>query len=232
MIKPVTPETSVLPVQLARMLEEEILSGVLAPGTRITEDAVLERVNVSRSPVREAFRILEQDGLVVRGERRGVKVPPLSIADLDEVYGVRVVLEGLVAEAAARNATDQAIALLNERLAVLLKLNETTAPSVYFNANIAFSQALYAASQNATLKRIAYGLSKQALRYRFLAYSKVAGFQSESRSGARKLLEAITAGDAKRAAKTQSDLVRSSWRQVRKFMLQAEKESAATDRHR
>lgn len=224
MSKLVAPETSVLPVQLARMLEEEILSGVLAPGTRITEDAVLERVKVSRSPVREAFRILEQDGLVVRGERRGVKVPPLSTTDLGEIYGVRVVLEGLVAEAAARNATDQDIALLEERLAVLLELNEVTAPSLYLNANIAFSQALYAAARNATLTRIAYGLSKQALRYRFLAYSKVAGFRSESRSGARKLLEAIKAGEAERAAKTQSDLVRSSWRQVRKFMLQVEKQ--------
>ncbi len=214
------PETRVLPVQLAQMLEEEIVSGVLEPGTRITEDAVLERVPVSRAPVREAFRILEQDGLVVRGARRGVKVPPLSIIDLDEVYEVRVALEGLVARAAASNASTEAIVLLETRLTAVLAITDKTTPTHYLHANADFSQALYAASRNATLTRLANGLSKQALRYRFMAYSRVSGFMAESQSGARNLLDAIKSRDAELASNTQADLVRSSWMQVRELLLQ------------
>ncbi len=53
---------------------------------RFIEEDIVRRYNVSRSPVREAFRLLEQDGLLVRDRRRGVRVGVLSVRDLDEIY--------------------------------------------------------------------------------------------------------------------------------------------------
>lgn len=219
MSKLLLPSSETLPVALARLLEREIVVGILEPGTRLTEDAVLDRVDVSRAPVREAFRMLEQDGLLVRGVRRGVSVAPFSIDDLDEVYEVRVSLEGLVAGAAARRATAEDIALLEDRLAAVLGIAANAGPEDYLEANMAYSNALYQAAHNTTLVRLASGLSKQAMRYRFIAYSKLEGFTLESQDGARELLDAIKQRDHLRAAECQSVLVRSSWDQIRELLL-------------
>ena len=93
----------VLAKELARFLQDKIVYGELAPGTRLIEEDIVRRYNVSRSPVREAFRILEQDGLLVRDRRRGVRVGLLSVTDLDEIYACRLPLEGLAAEEAAKH---------------------------------------------------------------------------------------------------------------------------------
>jgi DNA-binding GntR family transcriptional regulator len=78
-----------------------IVSGSYSPGVRMTEQELSTRLNVSRTPVREALRMLESDGLV-RGAGRGVTVVALSGAALREVYEVRAALEGLTAQLAAR----------------------------------------------------------------------------------------------------------------------------------
>lgn len=208
-------QLEILPVQLARMLERDIVVGRLAPDQRLTEDAVLARVDVSRSPIREAFRLLEQDGLVVRGLRRGVRVTPMSVEDLDEVYEVRVPLEGLVAGAAARRAVATDIARLREVAAKLAGDDVMAQSEAYLDANLAFSQALYATARNSTLTRLAMGLAKQTLRYRFLAYDKVPEFRLESAVAARSLCEAIEAHDADRAKALQADLLKSSWAKIK-----------------
>lgn len=208
-------QLDILPVQLAKMLERDIVVGRLAPDQRLTEDAVLARVDVSRSPIREAFRLLEQDGLVVRGLRRGVRVTPMSVEDLDEVYEVRVPLEGLVAAAAAKRAVAPDIARLREVAAKLAGDEVMAQPEAYLDANLSFSQALYATARNATLTRLAMGLAKQTLRYRFLAYDKVPEFRHESAVAARSLCEAIEAHDADRAKALQADLLRSSWAKIK-----------------
>lgn len=222
-------EIEVLPVRLAKMLEREIVVGRLAPGQRITEDLVLERADVSRSPVREAFRILEQDGLVVRGLRRGVRVAPMSISDLDEVYEVRVSLEGLVAAGAARRAEGRDIALLERLVETLSDKAVLAAPERYLDANIAFSQALYGVARNTTLTRLAGGLAKQALRYRFFAYEKLPDFRVESLAGANALLAAIRKGDAELAKTTQMELVVSSWQQIRAQLADTEMTAAEAE---
>ena len=76
---------AVIATELARHLEDQIVYGDLAPGARLIEEDLVRKHDVSRSPVRESFRLLEQDGLVTRESRRGVHVSPISRADLDEV---------------------------------------------------------------------------------------------------------------------------------------------------
>ena len=96
----------VLAKELARFLQDQIVFGDIAPGMRFIEEDIVRRYNVSRSPVREAFRLLEQDGLLVRDRRRGVRVGMLSVRDLDEIYACRTPLEGMAAETAAQHRTD------------------------------------------------------------------------------------------------------------------------------
>ena len=94
---------SVIAPEIARVLSDRIVFIELPPGTRILEEEVSANFGVSRSPIREVFRMLEADGLVIRAARRGVSVTPMSRRDLDEVYACRVGLEGLAAAEAAKH---------------------------------------------------------------------------------------------------------------------------------
>ena len=86
--------SAAIPEELASRLEDEIIFGAATAACRLTEDEVALRFGVSRSPVREALRLLERDGLVVREARKGIWVAPLSLKDFDEVYVCRIELEG------------------------------------------------------------------------------------------------------------------------------------------
>lgn len=81
-------------VELAtRRLREEILSGRLVPGERLIEDQIRRRFSISRAPLREALRLLAQQGLVEHAPRRGVSVTEWSDTDIEQLFAIRAVLE-------------------------------------------------------------------------------------------------------------------------------------------
>jgi len=101
-------------------LLEEIREGTLLPGERLREVDLSERLGVSRTPVREAIRQLEADGLVTHVPRQGATVRSLNYAEVMELYEMRAVLEGTAARLAARAASDvelDELDMLNDRLA-------------------------------------------------------------------------------------------------------------------
>lgn len=76
-----------------RQLRDEILAGTLAPGQRLIEDQIRLRFSISRAPLREALRLLSQQGLVEHLPRRGARVTELSDTDVDQLFGIRLALE-------------------------------------------------------------------------------------------------------------------------------------------
>ena len=84
-------------------LRQAILKGELKPGERLLEIALAERLGVSRTPVREAMRKLEQEGLVVMIPRRGAQVASITEKDLNDVLEVRIALENVAIEKARRS---------------------------------------------------------------------------------------------------------------------------------
>lgn len=90
-------------------LRREIVGGELRPGQRVAQEDVAERVGVSVAPVREALRVLEQEGQVTYLPRRGYFVTELNIADLEEIYELRRVLEERAARAALPSIDDDAL---------------------------------------------------------------------------------------------------------------------------
>jgi DNA-binding GntR family transcriptional regulator len=173
--------------EIARVLSRQITFLKLEPDARLTEEELCAQFGVSRSPVREAFRMLEADGLVIRAARRGVRVAPMSRADLDEVYACRVGLEG------ARAADEDSLAHLTERLTDMQKALDGHDVERFFDRNVAMTQAIHAASGNATLMRIIVGIDKQALRYRYLAHLKTQEMLDLSIEGQREVIAAIAA---------------------------------------
>ncbi len=203
--------SGVLAEELARFLQSAIVFCEIAPGARLTEEDISLRYNLSRSPVREAFRLLAADGLVVLSARRGIRVTPVSRRDLAEVQGCRVELEGLAAFQAAEHAGAADLAELRaivEAMAGALAGGDVRG---YFKHNVAFTTRIHLASGNVTLMRLLNGIGKQALRYRYIAYQKVPDLMRVSLPGNRRILAAMRAREAGRAREITANLIRNSW---------------------
>jgi DNA-binding GntR family transcriptional regulator len=127
-------------------LLQDIASGVLQPGERLREQTLAERLAVSRTPVREALKALEGDGLVEHVPRVGAAIKVLTHAEVVELYEMRTVLEGAAAKLAARSATDlelQELRDINARMAQAL-----SEPDRMAQLNRTFHRTLFNAAKN------------------------------------------------------------------------------------
>jgi DNA-binding GntR family transcriptional regulator len=203
-----------LPSEVVRVLETAIIYGELDPGARLIEEEMALRYGVSRSPVREAFRLLEHDGLIVRGAKGGVRVAGVSRADLDEVYACRVALESLAAEEAAASRGKNDLAVLRRAYQEMEQARGEGDVRGYFRLNVALSKAIHAATGNQTLIRLLSMIDKQAQRYRYLAYVKSPHLIDLSLEGNKEILEAIAEGQRKPARKVTARLIRRSWQAI------------------
>lgn len=204
-----------IPESLAEMLEEEIILGRLKSEERLTEEFVAERYGVSRSPVREALRLLERDGLVIREARRGIWVAPMSQRDFDEVYTCRIALEGLVARQAAESGDSER---KKEFRGLLVELKEAQARNdarQFFAVDVRGSALVYDLAANRTLTRLLQGLEKQALRYRFHAYEQDPKIIKLSLDDTARIYDVITAGDGDSAQAMTEKLIREIWQSMR-----------------
>ena len=105
--------------EVASTLREQIFAGSLAPGSFLDEVALCARLEISRTPLREALKVLTSEGLLRHEPRRGCFVNEVTEQDLDDIFPVIALLEGRCAFEAARNATDADLAeltTLHERL--------------------------------------------------------------------------------------------------------------------
>jgi GntR family transcriptional regulator, rspAB operon transcriptional repressor len=204
-----------VPDQLEQALESAIVFGEMAPGARVIEEEIAERYGVSRSPVREVLRRLESDGLLIRDERRGMRVTPMSRRDLDDVYVCRVSLEGIAAAEAAVRRDEQTVPALGRSLAALEQVFTDKDIKGYFIANVAFTRVIHEAAANPTLSRLLSGIGKQALRYRYRAYNAFPDLMAVSVEGSRDIVDMIAERNAEGARRVTERLIERSWRALR-----------------
>ena len=147
-------------------LRQAILKGELKPGERLMEIALAERLGVSRTPIREAMRKLELEGLVVMIPRRGAQVANITEKDLNDVLEVRIALENVAIEKACKNMTDEDMS----RLWVAAKGFEHTIGEGNLvklaEADVAFHEIICQASDNKRLIQTLNNLREQIYRYR------------------------------------------------------------------
>ena len=105
--------------QVARILTQAIIQGQLQPGAKVVEAGIARELGISRAPVREAARLLEQQGLLVSNPRRGFFVRRLEARDIDEIYDLRICVESHAAVLAARNMTPAARDALRHQIDVM-----------------------------------------------------------------------------------------------------------------
>lgn len=152
-------------------LRQAILHGELKPGERLMEIHLAERLGVSRTPIREAIRKLELEGLVVMIPRRGAMVASITEKDLKDVLEVRLTLEILAGEVACERITPELLEELRRAGEEFERLQETGDVNRLAVADVSFHEIIYAATGNARLINILNNLREQMYRYR-LEYLK------------------------------------------------------------
>ncbi len=185
--------------QIAQILEDQILTGRFAPGTRLDEASLAEEHKVSRTPIREAFHRLAQSGLVVQQPRRGVFVRISSPVEILEMFEVMAELEAVCGRLAARRATDPAITELRQVNAECRAAREAGDVDLYYQKNGVFHHLLYAQSGNRFLEQEASRLHRRLKPYRRMQLF-LRGRLQQSMEEHEAIVEAIAAGDANRAA--------------------------------
>lgn len=145
---------------VADRLRELIFDGHLEPGSFVDEPALCERLAISRTPLREALKVLTAEGLVRHEPRRGCFVSQITEKDLDDIFPVIALLEGRCAHEAALNATDadlRALTSLHERLQAHARAGEI---SEYYAANLAIHEAIITLADNRWLALVIADLRK------------------------------------------------------------------------
>lgn len=181
-----------------KTLRQAILTGELKPGEPLMEVKLAEKLGVSRTPIREAIRKLELDGLVVIKPRRSACVASITKEDLTDVLEVRRVLEKLSIELCCRKRTGQDVVLLKESLEKFkqsIKKNDLTEIAV---TDVQFHETIYNATGNKRLCQILYNLREQMYRYR-LEYIKDEQTRKQLIIEHEKILWAIEQRDEKKA---------------------------------
>lgn len=143
-----------------RRLLDDIRSGALHPGARLRETELADRLGISRTPVREAIRQLEADGLVIHLPRQGATIRSLDHAEVVELYEMRAVLEGTAARLAARAASDIELA---ELVALNTDLAMAPAAPQAREVNRQFHRMLLDAARNRFLVKSMSALQKTLL---------------------------------------------------------------------
>jgi DNA-binding GntR family transcriptional regulator len=193
-------EHKLLSRTVADWLAERIISGEEVPGSRLTETDVARRAGVSRSPVREALRILEGEGLVQIAPRYGAQVARVGIDDVEELYACRMLLEPVCTRLAVEALAPDDVAELDD---VRTRMERAVANPVRFlNVNVDYFRTLVIHCPNETLRELVELTWKKAVRYwsifaRLPRYAEISIVQHKA------LHDAVLLGDG--AAAEQAD---------------------------
>jgi DNA-binding GntR family transcriptional regulator len=150
-------------------LEEQIIAGRLKPRQRLVEEEIARELSVSRSPIREALRALEREGLVTLTPGRGACVADLTPEEVDDVYAVRVRLGGLLFSLAAHHVTEAAVDRLDQVVAEMEQVVADADIQRYFLLDLDFEERVMEACPNKKLVAVWRNLGRPILRFRYFS---------------------------------------------------------------
>ena len=143
------------------VLHDKIVSGKYKPGQWLRQDDIATQLGVSMTPVREAFDLLVSAGVAERVAYRGVRVREISMKDIVEAYGLRLYLEVMIAEEAARHITPEQVAGLERTIAEMKKHNDLKEVSIQRRLSREFHSAVADVTKNELLIKL-YGVVSNA----------------------------------------------------------------------
>jgi len=146
--------------EVAATLREQIFDGTLSPGSFVDEVALCERLSISRTPLREALKVLTAEGLLRHEPRRGCFVNEVTERDLDEIFPVIALLEGRCAYEAARNASDAELNELDALHERLVRHAKARRINDYYATNHIIHEAIIKLADNKWLAQVIGDLRK------------------------------------------------------------------------
>lgn len=196
-------------------IERMILDGEIGPGSKLTEAWLSERLGVSRGPIREAFRMLEESGLVRQEKNRGVFVRDIPLEEALEIYDLRAAMDELVGRRLAETITPEqlkAARAIVERMDVAARSGDSDA---YHLLNLDFHDALVGFTGNRKLAGVYRKLVKELalFRRRNLRDQQLLPHSAAEHRG---ILKAIASGDPEQAGRAMFDHVMESRERARK----------------
>lgn len=147
-------------------LREAILRGELKPGERLMELQLASQLGVSRTPIREAIRMLEQEGLAVTMPRKGAEVAKMTLKGMEDVLEIRAALDELASQLACERMTEEQLIRLEERKNAFEKSLKTGNVKAIAEADVNFHDVIYEATGNPKLVNMLNNLREQIYRYR------------------------------------------------------------------
>ncbi len=189
-----------LSVRVFEELEESILNGIIKPGENLIEMKLCSELGVSRTPVREAVRMLEQKGLVQIIPNKGAVVLGISEKDLEDIYAIRMYIEGLGSRWAAANITEEQIRELTEIVDLQEFYQRKNAMEHINQLDSQFHERVFAYSNSRTLQHTLSHL------HHMIQYYRQRSFRSDGRAEKaikehRQILEALANHDQDAAEK-------------------------------
>lgn len=202
-----------------RALRNAILDGTIKPGDWLRQESLAEELEVSQTTVRDALNQLIGEGLAIRIPYKGVRAVILSPSDLEDIYAMRAVLEGMAAEIAAQNISLEELQEMKDILPDTIVTNDPSSVPTAREANRRFHNIFIEASQRRFLIRVL----RQILDWidPLMLYSQTAkkeiGLETRLKWGKRdhfqhtRLLEALEAGDRELARQFATEAVEEAW---------------------
>ena len=190
-----------LPAVVQDEIEQMILDGRLQPGEALREVALSATLGVSRGPLREAFRGLEEKGLVRTRRNCGVQVRSLSLDEADQIYELRITLESLIGRKAANRRDADGLVSLSATVDEMAQAVDAADIGRYLGLNVRFHNQLALSTGNAKLHAIYSRLVSELSLFRRQAYLHDAATMRLSLQEHAAILAAVADGQANRAAR-------------------------------
>jgi DNA-binding GntR family transcriptional regulator len=192
--------TQSLTMVVQNELEQRIIDGILQPGMPLREASIANELGISRGPVREAFRMLEERGLVLFEKNCGVRVRELALEQARQIYQIRVPLEALIAELATQSLTDSGRARLGSILEEMTAAVQRHDISSYTELNFRFHDLLAQLTGNQALYETYRRLVVQLKLLRSHSFRQLPHNLEVSLDEHRSIVQAVLNGDSKQAA--------------------------------
>jgi DNA-binding GntR family transcriptional regulator len=196
--KATTESTTTFQEQAYDFVKAQIMNLDLKPGAYITDSQVAEELDISRTPVREALRRLEQEGLLVSQARRGWKIYTLSLEDIHEIFDIKETLEGLIARRAAECEDDELRKALRESIVRMNAAGKADDADAWHEADSQLHEVIFAMGGNARATSIIRSLNDQWHRVR-IGFVAMHGRIERSNPEHEAIVESILAGKGEQA---------------------------------
>lgn len=195
---PAEKRTKSLTEQAYAILRERVITGILPPGAEVSEPELAEQLQMSKTPVREALARLCVEGFMEAYPRRGYRVTPVTIKDMNDLFYVRGVLEGAAAALAAQHLTIEEMDRLDELADASYVMGEEMSTRTFVSRNEQFHSLIAQGSRNQRLHTLVMSHLEECARL-FHMGTRVRDINPETNDDHHRILAHLRARDAEKA---------------------------------